>query len=219
MNILFVILYGLIGIILGYKVIDISQKIIIYKKSEDKVTKSAEFLDSQVCRVILSVICCVAWVLCALNMDNFIISIVVGILITIGIIMAYIDIKIRIIPNELVLILMIVGIIFQLFYYGPKALIGALISMIVMMVVFTSVAGFVGFGKVGAGDVKLAGAIGLALGYPLIITAVFIMSFVLLIFILAGMALKKIYLSTMLPMAPFMITGFIVGLMTLMLKV
>lgn len=219
MNVLFVIVCGLIGIILGYKVIDISHKIIVFKKCEDKAAKSAGFLDSSMCRVLLCLICGTAWSICALRMDNFIVSIVIGILITVGIIIAYIDIKIRIIPNELVLIMIIVGIIFQILYYGPKALIGATISMVVMMAVFTSVAGFVGFGKVGAGDVKLAGAMGLALGYPLIMTAVLIMAIVLLIFILAGMALKKIYLSTMLPMAPFMLSGFIVGLMTLMLNV
>lgn len=216
MNILIVILCSLIGIILGYRVMDISQKIIIYKKGEDKAAKSAEFLDPKMCRVILSVICGAAWSICAIRLDNVILSTVVGILITIGIIMAYIDIKIRIIPNELVLTMMIAGVIFQILYYGPKSLIGAIISMAVMMVVFTSVAGFVGFGKVGAGDVKLAGAMGLALGYPLILTAVIGMSVVLLVFIVAGMALKKIYLSTMLPMAPFMIIGFIVGLMNLM---
>ncbi len=219
MNILFVILCAFIGIILGYKVMDISHKIVIYKKSEDKASKRAEFLDSQMYRAILCLICGSAWTICALRMDNYIVSIVIGILITVGIIIAYIDIKIRIIPNELVLIMIIVGIMFQILYYGPKALIGAIISMVVMMAVFTSVAGFIGFGKVGAGDVKLAGAMGLALGYPLIITAVLIMSVVLLIFILVGMALKKIYLSTMLPMAPFMLSGFIVGLMTLMLNV
>lgn len=215
MNTLFVILCGLIGIGLGYKVIDISHKIIVYKKGEDKITANSEFLDSGMCRAILCLFFGFAWTICATRMDNSIVSLVTGILITIGIIMAYIDIKIRIIPNELVLLMMIVGIMFQLLYYGPKALIGAALSMVVMMVVFTSVAGFVGFGKVGAGDVKLAGAMGLALGYPLIMTAVFIMAIVLLIFIVAGMALKKIYLSTMLPMAPFMICGFIVGLLTL----
>jgi leader peptidase (prepilin peptidase)/N-methyltransferase len=113
--------------------------------------------------------------------------------------------------------MIIVGILFQAINFGLLALIGAVISMIVMMVVFTSVASFVGFGKVGAGDVKLAGAIGLGLGYPLIITAVGIMAVALLIFILAGMALKKIYLSTMLPFAPFMIIGYIAAFVSLLI--
>ncbi len=134
---------------------------------------------------------------------------------TLGLIIAYIDVKIRIIPNELVLVILIFGIVFQITYFGFNALFGAVISMIVMMVVFTAVAGFVGFGKVGAGDVKLAGVMGLSLGYPLIITAIGIMAVVLLIYILTGMALKKIYLSTMLPFAPFMIIGYISALLTL----
>jgi hypothetical protein len=56
---------------------------------------------------------------------------------------------------------------------------------------------------------------GLSLGFPLIITAIGIMAVVLLIYILTGMALKKIYLSTMLPFAPFMIIGYISALLTL----
>jgi len=218
MNALYGIIFSLIGIVLGYKIIDISYKIIKYKKGSDDIEKNNGFLDSMLFRILITVFNGAAWAVSTFKTDNLLVSLVVGFLISLGIIMAYIDIKIRIIPNELVLTMIVVGILFQTINFGPKALIGAFVSMIAMMFVFTAVAGFVGFGKVGAGDVKLAGAMGIALGYPLIIIAIGTMSVVLLIFILAGMILKKIYLSTMLPMAPFMIIGFIMGLMYLSLN-
>jgi len=215
MNIIKLIYFGILGLIIGYKVPDISDKIIKCKKPETNIEEKS-FLSSKVIKVLIIIVTGVLLVLSG-SIDNTIVGLLIAVQITIGIIIAYIDIKIRIIPNELVLAMVISGIVFQLLNYGLKALIGAVASMAVMMAVFTAVAGFVGFGKVGAGDVKLAGAMGLSLGYPLIITAVGIMAVALLIFILTGMALKKIYLSTMLPFAPFMIIGYMAGLVSILI--
>jgi leader peptidase (prepilin peptidase)/N-methyltransferase len=209
------IIFGIIGLIIGYKITDISNKIINYKRLETDIDEN-NFLNSKIMLVLITVITVVLWALSG-SINNTIIGLLISAQITIGIIIAYIDVKIRIIPNELVLAMIIVGILFQAINFGLLALIGAVISMIVMMVVFTSVASFVGFGKVGAGDVKLAGAMGLSLGYPLIITALGVMAVALLIFILTGMVLKKIYLSTMLPFAPFMIIGYITAYVPLLI--
>lgn len=213
MNIYKLIVFGIIGLIIGYKVTDISNRIIKYKRPETDIDEN-NFLDSNIMRVMIVAVTAVLWVLSG-SINNTIIGLLISAQITIGIIIAYIDVKIRIIPNELVLAMVVLGIIFQILNYGFKALIGAAITMVVMMAVFTAVAGFVGFGKVGAGDVKLAGAMGIALGYPLIVTAIGVMAVSLLVFILTGMALKKIYLSTMLPFAPFMITGYITAFVLL----
>ena len=215
MNLYKMIIFGIIGLIIGYKITDISNKIINYKRLETDIDEN-NFLNSKIMLVLITVITVVLWALSGI-INNTIIGLLISAQITIGIIIAYIDVKIRIIPNELVLTIIILGILFQTINFGGKALIGAAISMIVMMAAFTSVASFVGFGKVGAGDVKLAGAMGLALGYPLIITAVGIMAVALLIFILTGMVLKKIYLSTMLPFAPFMIIGYIAAFVSLLI--
>jgi len=213
MNIFKIIVFGIVGLVIGYKIPDISDKIIKYKRPETNIDEN-NFLDSNIMRVMIVAVTAVLWVLSG-SINNTIIGLLISAQITIGIIIAYIDVKIRIIPNELVLAMVVLGIIFQILNYGFKALIGAAITMVVMMAVFTAVAGFVGFGKVGAGDVKLAGAMGIALGYPLIVTAIGVMAVSLLVFILTGMALKKIYLSTMLPFAPFMITGYITAFVLL----
>lgn len=215
MNIIKTVLYGISGAALGYMVPSVSVKIIVYKKRIFDI--NSRYLYSKILKICLCLFNSLAWAMSGYYIDNVFVAFLLGVLITIGLLIGYVDINIRIIPNELVLTLITVGILFQTLYFGSKALIGAFMSMIIMMAVFTSVAAFVGFGKVGAGDVKLAGAMGIALGYPLIIPAIGIMAVVLLIFILTGMFLKKIYLSTMLPMAPFMVSGLIFGLMTLFL--
>ncbi len=218
MNTALVALYGVAGFFLGFQIPYISLKIIKYKRGE-KTELSKEFMYSVVSKSVLCIFTGAVWFMSALMCDNLFIALLVNILITTGMIIAFIDVNIRIIPNELVLAVIIFGLIFQLQNYGLKGLIPSAISMVVMMAVFSAVAGFMGFGKVGAGDVKLAGAIGFALGYPLIVIAVAVMSVVLLAFIIIGLALKKIYLSTMLPLAPFMISGFIFSLIFFFLKI
>lgn len=215
MNIFKIIIFGIMGLVIGYKIPDVSDKIIKYKRPETNIDEN-NFLDSNIMRVMIIAVTATLWALSG-NINNTIVGLLISTQITIGLIIAYIDVKVRIIPNELVLTMIISGILFQTVNFGVKALAGAAISMAVMMAVFTAVAGFVGFGKVGAGDVKLAGAMGLSLGYPLIITAVGIMAVALLIFIVTGMALKKIYISTMLPFAPFMIIGYIGAFVSLLI--
>lgn len=217
MDILVLIVLGIVGAVIGYKIPYISTKIIEYKKHQIDLNIGNSFLYSTYFKMLLCFVNGAIWIISGLGTENILIGILIGIQITIGIIVAFIDITIRIIPNELVLALIIVGITFQILFSGYKSLLYSLICMIVMMAVFISVAGFVGFGKVGAGDVKLAGVMGLTLGYPLIVKAVFIMAIVLMGFISIGLLLKKIYLSTMLPLAPFIISGYLAVLIDIIL--
>lgn len=206
-------LFGLVGLTLGFKLPSIALEIMKYKKKDNlEITK--HFLFSNLSNIIFSLTAGSVWFVTALFTEDIVGSLLINILITIGLIIAFIDVNIRIIPNELVLAIIIVGLVFQVISLGFNSILVAFICMVAMMAVFSVVAGFMGFGKVGAGDVKLAGAIGLALGYPLIIIGVIVIALSLLVFIAIGLLIKKIYLSTMLPMAPFMIAGFVVALLT-----
>jgi prepilin signal peptidase PulO-like enzyme (type II secretory pathway) len=104
------------------------------------------------------------------------------------------------------------GIAFQISHSGISALVPSFVCMAVMMVLFAVAAVIVGFDKVGAGDVKLAGVMGLALGYPGIVTALMYMSASLLIFSAFGLILRRITVKSMLPFAPFMMLGMSVSL-------
>lgn len=202
-----------LGLLIGYMIPMISLRIIEYKKKTENI-KTVNQLFDRLTNVLIILFNGAAWYFTASTVNNLFAAVMICIQISLGIIFAYIDIKIRIIPNELILVLLFLGITFQAFSYGLEGILGALICMIFIMIVFTALATFMGLGKVGAGDVKLAGAIGFALGYPSIITAMGAMAAVLLSFILIGLAIRKIRLTTMLPLAPFLVAGYIFALVT-----
>lgn len=202
-----------LGLLIGYMIPMISQKIIEYKKKTDSIRPANQLLDRLI-NVLIILFNGAAWYITAYRVDNLFVAVMICIQISLGIIFAYIDIKIRIIPNELILVLLTLGITYQAISYGLEGILGALICMIFIMIVFTALATYMGLGKVGAGDVKLAGAIGFALGYPSVITAMGAMAALLLSFILIGLAIRKIRLSTMLPLAPFLVAGYIFALVT-----
>lgn len=215
MTTILLFIYGLTGLLLGYNIPYVSNQFTIYKKKN--IPNKSGFLNATFFKIALSIFNGSMWYMSALMLDNQFVAFLVGIMITTGLIIAYIDISIRIIPNEILFFMIITGAIFQLTYFGAENLLWAVISMVAMMVIFSSVAAFVGLGKVGAGDVKLAGAMGLSLGYPLIIIAVMAMAVILFVFIGIGLLSKKIYMSTMLPFAPFIIAGYIFALITLLM--
>jgi leader peptidase (prepilin peptidase)/N-methyltransferase len=215
MNIILNIVFGFVGGFAGFFIPYFSYKIMEYKRRKKNIINGKDYMKSKFIRLVFALFNSVAWLLCIINIDNSISAVLISMQITLGIIIAFIDINIRIIPNELVLAVLITGILFQSLLYGTYGIIGSIMSMIFIMIVFTAVAIFMGLGKVGAGDVKLAGAIGFALGYPLVITAMVVMSFVLIGFILSGLVFKKIKLTTMLPLAPFLATGYISALVSL----
>ena len=118
-----------------------------------------------------------------------------------------VDIRIRVIPNEAVLIMLLAGLILQFSFNGFESMIYAVVTMLIVMVVFIVLGSALGLNTIGAGDVKLAGAMGLILGYPHIIYALIGMSALLLVWCAGGLITKKLSLKSMLAFAPFMMAG------------
>lgn len=196
------------GIIIGLILPAMSQKIISRKLLKKGIKPGIDlgYLKSHT-KLGVCLINAGLWLLTVLSLENIITSILLSTLFTLAILITIIDIKIRTIPNELILIMSAVGIAFQTLHFGFSSLLGVFASMIGMMVFFIAVAGLVGLCKVGAGDVKLAGAMGLTLGFPNIITALAVMSVAVLIYSLVGFVTKKLSLQSMVPFAPFMMLG------------
>lgn len=132
---------------------------------------------------------------------------------------AVIDLRVHLIPNELVLVMAVLGAAFQFVAFGPRGLLYAAAAMAAVMAVFLLLTAFLGFGAVGAGDVKLAGAMGLALGYPFTLTALVGMGAAMGLFSLYGFAAKKLTLRSMLPFAPFMMFGMVLALIRMVVKI
>ena len=93
-----------------------------------------------------------------------------------------------------------------------KALLTALICMLVLAMLYLFVGFILGMDKIGAGDVKLAGVMGLILGHPAIVTAILFMSLSIILYCVIGIWIKKLTLISMFPFAPFMMFGMMVSL-------
>ena len=214
MDIFFKAVLLLAGAALGCVLPIISQKLAQYKLKKKGLPFEREALYTAMpVKLGACILNAAAWMLSGFLADMFLTTALISVLFSAALLTALVDIQIRIIPNELLLVMLVLGIAFQAVQFGFAAIMPALLSMAAMMLLFSAVAGFVGFDKVGAGDVKLAGTMGLALGYPAIVSGLLIMSAVFVLFTIAGLLAKKLTLKTMVPFAPFMMTGMVFALL------
>lgn len=212
-------LFGIAGAATGFLIPSAAQKFAEFKSA--KLGKDLP-ADLRYTSLLLKLLLCLGsaavWGFAASGSTTIISSLLISILVSLGILITLIDIRIHIIPNELVLAVIITGIAFQISQFGLSALVPAVISMLALMIGFTAVAGLLGFGKVGAGDVKLAGALGIVLGYPNIITALLFMAASLIAYCAIGLLSRKLTTKSMLPFAPFMMFGMISSLAAILVS-
>lgn len=219
MNIVLIVILGLAGAALGYELPDIAKRVAIYKcrKKKTELSDNPHYTATYI-KLMLCVLNGAAWALSGIFTELFPVAVLSSFLFSTAVLITIIDLRIRIVPNELLLVMAAAGLVFQAVQFGLIAILISVLCMLAMMVFFSVVAGMVGFDKVGAGDVKLAGAMGLALGYPNIITAMIIMCAVFLLFSAVGLILRKLTLKTMLPFAPFMMIGMVSSLAYIVLQ-
>ena len=90
-----------------------------------------------------------------------------------AVIIAYMDVRYRRIPNKLVLLTLVGGIAVNTFFGGTN---GLLISLAGSALAFVLMFSLHIFGTLGAGDVKLFAAIGAVLGSPLVLPTLLIVA-------------------------------------------
>lgn len=134
-----------------------------------------------------------------------------SLLLTAALALTAIDLRIRIIPNELVAALLVLSAAFALMEHGLSALPMRLVGMAVALVMFVGTA-LLGLGKIGGGDIKLSLAIGFAAGFPNVLVAVAAMGLVALASRLWDNQPWNLRLKTQLPFAGFMMIGLLAAL-------
>ncbi len=219
MNIISALIYGAAGMAAGWFVPTIAEKTIKYKfKKNDKILDD----DSRYTSILVKLLCMVVsgglWAFSGAFAAGVLQACVLAVIFLDALVIAVIDIRTHIIPNETVLILAVAGIILRITAFGIISVIPAIISMISVMVVFTTVGSFLGPGTVGAGDVKLVGAIGLVLGWPYILYGLLGMSALMLLWCSIGFAAKKITLKSMLAFGPFLMGGATIAIVASIIK-
>lgn len=191
----------------------LAQKLIEYKgKQKNKEMPVQPQYLSLLCKGICAVGSMAGLVSCAYFDAPWLLLILAAVIWILGMVVLLVDMRIRIIANETVLGLLILAVIFRLIVAGGFGLLNSIMSMIVVMQVWMILGHFVGFGKVGAGDVKLCGVIGFLYGWPGLSAPILILAVGLLVFCIGGLLLHKITLKTMFAMGPFLVAGMLCGL-------
>jgi leader peptidase (prepilin peptidase)/N-methyltransferase len=203
-----IVIFGILGFFFGIAIRPISKAMIRYK-ARQKICENLNCNINKKIQFFVVILNSFLWAYAGSRIENLFIAILVSMLFTVAIIISVIDIKIRLIPNELVLLILFLGVLFQVLCFGWQAQIHALLCMVAVGFVFIITAKFVGFEQVGAGDIKLAATIGLILGYPNIMIAVMGMCATLLVFCVGGLLIKKLVKNSTFPFAPFIMFGTI----------
>lgn len=143
-------------------------------------------------------------------------TILAGLIWALGMVLILVDLRLRLIPNEVLLWMLILGVIMQVLLRGFGALFSCVFASVIVFGLFAMLGNFMGFYKIGAGDAKLAIVMTMSLGYPVILTTLLGFCGSLLLFCLVGLLLRKMTLKTYIPLGPFMVPGFWLGLVILL---
>jgi Flp pilus assembly protein protease CpaA len=192
--------------------------LIARKTAEYKLKKAGKTLpvDKRFSSLLLKLICLVVsgtlWATVGLLTANLFQAALLAVILLDAAVITVVDIKIHIIPNEAVLFMLLAGLLLQITSNGLEAIIAAVVSMLAVMIVFIMLGSILGFHTIGAGDVKLAGAMGLMLGYPYIMYALIGMSALFLVWCCGGLLARKLSLKSMFAFAPFMMGGTVLAI-------
>ncbi|MCI0503065.1 MAG: prepilin peptidase [Fusobacteria bacterium] len=141
---------------------------------------------------------------------------IVMIMLMLAVIGTLVDMKIRLIPNELVLIILILGIAFRILSVGFASLKGSLIALVLVIVIFGITAGITymirGSVGVGAGDFKLMSVIAIAVGIPGVVYFLIGLSVALVVYVIYGTLTKRLTLGSAFPMCGPIMVGFVYSL-------
>jgi prepilin signal peptidase PulO-like enzyme (type II secretory pathway) len=133
-----------------------------------------------------------------------------GLMVSAAVVLTLIDVGIRVIPNELVAALLALAAALALLEKGFAVLPWRLGGFLAALALFLLAMRIAGPGKVGGGDVKLAAAVGFAVGFPNVLVAVLIMALAASATGVVGVKLKKMGKSTPMPFAGFLMAGLVV---------
>ena len=208
-----IILMAIVGLVLGYFVPVMAQKLIDYKSEKKNKTYDVYFWYPQnVCQIVCAILSAGGLGYCGYLNPSWFLLILVGIIWILGMITILVDLRIRIIANEVILALLGLAVVFRMISDGPASLLNSFLTMVVIMFACILLGKIMGLWKVGAGDVKLFGVVGLLYGYPNVFAPVLIMSVAIVVFCIIGLKLYRLTMKTMFAMAPFIVVGMLIGL-------
>lgn len=210
---------GLTGLILGLGIgfaIPCAVKEIIRMKNKKRgLMEMPEVLEKKWIRAVVAVADAILTIAAWLTMEPAIAG-VVTILIQIAIISVFVDHYINIIANEAVVVLFVVGIVYRILAGGFSSLLGSLEALGVVIVLFGGLAAVflkvVGVPGVGAGDLKYAMVIAIAVGWPGVFYFLAGMAAALLVHCFIGVKFRNMVMRSGFPMCLQLSIGLLAAL-------
>lgn len=205
----------IVGLIIGYNLSKVVDKAILWKeKQKDKkynLYRTEYYWDKWINGILISM--CFAASFYYFGVYKAIFTSLITLLAVFG---ARLDEKIRIIPNELVLFILILGLVSQIFKTGIKGIASGFLAVIVTGGIFflsafitRFLSGSIG---VGAGDIKLAMALSMIMGIDNVFTFLTGIVFFLLFYIIVGFSMRTLAIGSAFPMCTQIMGGAMLAL-------
>lgn len=133
-------------------------------------------------------------------------------IVSVAVVFTLIDVRMRVIPNELVAATLCISFLSAWMLGGLAALPARLVGFLVALTLFLLAMWIAGPGKVGGGDVKLAAAVGFAAGFPGVLVAILAMALITCLTGAVKIALRKMGRTAPMPFAGFITGGLVLAM-------
>ncbi len=202
------------GVAAGYAVPNLAEKMIQYKCAK-RNQNPPSFYMLKWYKQILMILGVSLFALAAWKMP-FAEAVIVCIFVMIALTATVIDIQIRIIANEMVLFLLVLGIIYRIVAGGIHSLLGSIGALAFIIAIFGGAAFITkvitkNIG-VGAGDLKLALVIAITVGYSGVFYFLGGMAAALGVYCVAGLKLGLLTSKSTFPMCGHIMAGFLIAI-------
>ncbi|HZK56762.1 MAG TPA: prepilin peptidase [Clostridia bacterium] len=208
------IIGAVLGLLIGSFIFRISDKIIRYKCEKlDKEMPESDTMSKMLKNIFILVhvsLYIATYLIMPLTKAIF-----VGLFVTIAVVGTIVDVYIHIIPNETVLFLLGTGVVYRIITGGISSFKGSLLGLLLVTGLFLGTGAIVYLMKgtigVGAGDLKLAMAISIALGYPGTLYFLIGLAGAILGYLALRYMSRTLVFGASFPMAGQIMTGFIIA--------
>lgn len=208
MNLITILFLGIISLILIPKG---AFSIIKYKCSKEDI-EIPDFFSNKSYIFLGFIILFVFYFIYYLDMEIYL-KILVILLIDISLVLVLIDLKINIIPNELLIVLFLIGFINSIAVSGISGIKNSAIGAFLMVLFFTISIVFFGTSKLGAGDLKLGVIAGFISSLQYLPTMLFMMAVSISVVCITGLITQKLKRTDIIPFAGFIIFGMDIALL------
>lgn len=215
MKIIFLTVLTMFGFIVGYNISKAVDKMVSWKQSQNNRIYTVHRIEYDWDNLINAILVSVGFLVAFYYLELYE-SIFTSIMCVIAVFGARLDERIRIIPNELVLLILTLGLVNQLVTNGLKGLGSGFLALIITAGIFfisafitKLISSSIG---VGAGDIKLAMALSLMMGIENVFTFLIGIVLFLLFYIMVGFLTKRISVGSSFPMCTQIMGGCMITL-------